>query len=250
MPQVHWKGCHDVEAMAKVVGPRIKKLREARGLSLRDLAVRIDVSKNTVLRLEQGMPVAERLLERICHGLDTIPLNLMVSDEEWNRPFRIHRAKDSSYKIAFRRRKAPLSIENYAAVDSPEERKRLGNLGFVTGFFQLHESSLRDGKMQAAMLEIYGRRDGPGFRHPGEEYVCCLQGRLLMRLGREEVRLEPGDSIMFWSSIRHTYESLVPISAGQPPTIALMVWIESRDQPPMPDDPAFDSGESEEDVRG
>jgi transcriptional regulator with XRE-family HTH domain len=95
MPKLKWTGCEDIDATALVVGPRIRKLRESRGLTLRELANRVDISKNTILRLEQGLPVAEPILNKICNALQTIPPNLMVSEESWSLPYRVHRNEQS-----------------------------------------------------------------------------------------------------------------------------------------------------------
>jgi transcriptional regulator with XRE-family HTH domain len=230
MPKVIWKGCDDMAAAAALAGPRVRQLREARKLSIRDLAARVQVSKNTLLRLEQGEPIAEPLFVRICNALQTVPPNLLQSEADWQLPYRAHRAADASWLIAFRREKAPSVLQDFAPVMGEAERMRLGSLSFVTGFLQSMDCKIRDGKLQAAVLELYGDQERAGFRHSGEEFVYCLQGRLKLTINSETIILEQGDSATFRSGYRHRYESDLPVGPGVEPTRMLMVWIEEEEE--------------------
>lgn len=229
MPKLTWTGCDDIEAAANLAGPRVRKLREARGLTLRQLADRINISKNTLLRLEQGSPIAEPLFLRVCDALQTVPPNLLVPEESWTLPYRVHRQSEAPWRIAFRREKAPAVFKDFAPVEPEAERKRIGNLSFVTGFLQSLDCSIHGGKLQAAVVELYGDQEKAGYRHSGEEFVYCLQGRLRLTISTHVLILEPGDAVTFWSRYRHRYESDLPVQPGTEPTRMLMVWIEEKE---------------------
>ncbi len=222
----------DIELAAQRIGPRLRKLRQSRGLTLRDLAHRVGISKNTLLRLEQGEPIAERIFFRICDALQTVPLNLLGGEEAEEDIYRIHRAQDGDWRIAFRRDKAPSIYQNFQSMPDPAERTRLGSLGFISGFFQLIDSSLPSGNMQAALLDLYGNQDHQSYRHAGEEFVFCMEGRLKLTIGSETIILSQGDACIFKSHINHRYESDLPTSVSGPKTRILMVWIESQDTGP------------------
>ncbi len=230
MPKLKWAGFEDVEIAAAQVGPRIRTLREARKLSIRGLSERAGVSKTTLLRLEQGLPIAEKIFHRICDCLQTLPLNLLVSDEPTVTPYRLQRGGEAPWRIAFRREKAPAHFKDFEVMEGDAERNRVGNLGFVTGFFQAQDCTLSGGRLQSAVVELYGLQEKAGYRHSGEEFVYCLQGRLRLTISEETLILEPGDSVCFWSGHRHRYESDLPVSAGTPPTLMLMVWIEGKEE--------------------
>lgn len=230
MPKLTWSGCSDVDAAARKAGPRVRQLREARKLTIRELADRVGISKNTLLRLEQGFPIAEPLLIRICNALQTIPPNLFVAESDWTLPYRVHRGGDSPWRIAFRRQRAPSRYQDFEAVDPEAERVRMGNLGFVTGFLHTMDCTLRNGKLQAAVVELYGDQERNGYRHSGEEFVYCLQGRLKFTISSHTLILEPGDGVTFWSRYRHRYESALPVAEGVEPTRMLMVWIEEEEE--------------------
>ena len=227
MPVKPWSGIEDTDAAAKIVGPRLRQLREGRGLTIRDVADRLKISKNTVLRIEQGHPISEPILHRICDSLQTILPNLLIpAEEKENQRVKVSRNADAPWRISFRRNRAPKIYKDFdPAPDSPE-RHRIGNLGFVSGFFQTQGSALAGGKLEAAMVELYGPQERPGFRHSGEEFVYCLSGRLRLTVGPEEHILEPGDSATFWSRHRHRYGSALPLPHDEV-TRMLMVWYEA-----------------------
>lgn len=229
MPSIRWPGVDDVEEAARTVGPRIRELRESRSLTIRELAGRCQISPTTLIRLEQGNPIAERPLQKLCDGLQTILPNLLVSTEGWDRPFRVDRASDSPWRIAFRREKAPSHLKDFDSVSEETERNRLGSVGFVTGFLRSLDCKLRRGKFEAAVVELHGNQEKPGYRHSGEEFIYCLQGRLRLTIAKETIILEPGDAVTFLPRFRHRYESDIPSKAGIAPTRILMVWQEGEE---------------------
>ena len=230
MPVLRWNGVEDTEAAARLVGPRLKQLRENRGLTQRQLADRVKVSKNTVLRIEQGQPISEAILEKLCDALQTILPNLLIPETEDRSNIRVHRADREEWRVAFRRKRAPKTITDFKVVDEAKERRRLGGLDFVSGFLLNHQCMLAGGKLQAAEIELYGEQEKAGFRHSGEEFVYCLRGSLKLTVGEESVILQPGDSATFWSGRRHRYESALPSNTPEP-TRMLMVWFEAPEDP-------------------
>jgi transcriptional regulator with XRE-family HTH domain len=230
MPVKPWCGVEDTEAAAKIVGPRLRQLREGRGLTLREVADRVGISKNTVLRIEQGHPIAEPILTRICDNLQTILPNLLIPTEAVeNQRVKVSRHSETPWRISFRRDRAPRIYQDFDLAPELNERHRIGNLGFVSGFFQTQGSALTGGKLEAAIVELYGPQERPGFRHSGEEFVYCISGRLRLTVGPEEHILEPGDSATFWSRYRHRYGSALPLPSDEA-TRMIMVWYEAPEE--------------------
>ncbi len=230
MPVTEWTGVSDTLEAAKIVGARLKKIRENRGLTIRDLAERAQISKNTVLRIEQGLPISEANLTRLCDCLQTILPNLLIPERKDDSKVRVHRYAEDQWRIAFRRKSAPKTIQDFDVVENPEERKRLSGLRYVSGFAINHECLLEGGNIQSALMEVHGDQEIPGFRHSGEEFVYCLQGRLRLTVGKEQFILNPGDGASFWSRYRHRYESEMPADSPTPTRI-LMVWFEATEEP-------------------
>lgn len=228
MPTVTWNGVEDAYGAARMVGPRLRRLREARHLTLRELADRVGVSKNTILRIEHGLPIGEAILHRICDNLQTILPNLLVSEENWNRPFRVHRKENGQHRLCFTRPKAPARYKDFDVIEPSAERTRLGRLGFASGFLHNFDLPLAGGRMHSAIVELYGEQDRPGYRHSGEEFVYCLSGLLRLTVADDTVDLEPGDSAMFWAMNRHRLESALPADHPEV-TRVLMVWTEDEE---------------------
>jgi transcriptional regulator with XRE-family HTH domain len=230
MPVIRWSGVDNAEEAARIIGARLRHLRETRGLSLRELADRIDASKNTILRLEKGFPIAEPIVHRLCDALQTILPNLLVTEEEWSKPVRVHRTEDSKWRIAFRREKSPSMYKDFEVVESASERSRMGKLGFVSGFLNTQECALRGGKLESAIIELHGNQERAGYRHSGEELVHCLSGCLKLTVGSDIYFVKAGETATFFSQIRHRYECGLP--AGSPETTRfLMVWMEGPENP-------------------
>lgn len=231
MPKTEWVGFPEDGITKIAVGQRVRKLRETRGMTIRELAARAGISKTTLLRLEQGMPVTMSVLIKVCDVLDTIPPNLWMPGDPDDRPYRLHRGAKGDWRLAFNRRKRRSTLPNFTVVGDPGERGRLGRLGFVTGFFQSHTCALPKGQLQAGFVELYGLRDEarPRYTHAGEEYVLCLQGHVRMTVDDHEFFLKPGDAVTFWSKRYHTYESMLDPAMGEP-SVILMVWIEGPEE--------------------
>jgi mannose-6-phosphate isomerase-like protein (cupin superfamily) len=141
---------------------------------------------------------------------------------------RVHRDDPASWRIAFRRKRAPKTVQDFDQVPERAERARLGSVGFVSGFVQAHTSSLPSGRLQSAVVEVFGLQESPGFRHSGEEFVYCLSGVLQLVVGDERRTLYPGDSAVFDSKFRHRYESAP--ENPDPSAKLLMVWYEAEEE--------------------
>jgi transcriptional regulator with XRE-family HTH domain len=205
------------------VGQRLRELRHARQISIRELARLANVDKNTVSRIERGEPVSAKVLNSVCAALNTVlpQLTAPLSDDSNVSHFQ---TSSDNWCIVFNTQKSRSGLPDYARVADPGERRRLGGLGFVYGFMQNHECSITNGTLQAAVVEVYGAYRIPA-SHPGEEFLMCLSGKVDVQVGEEHYILGQGDSVTFRSELRHNFAQIETDEAGFAPKI-LMVWIE------------------------
>src|SRR5262245_24427433 len=71
----------------------VKAMRQVQGLTVRTVAEKAQVDKNTVLRLEKGRPVIFRSLERICQSIGSnVERELLRTRQEEHRA--VSRATD------------------------------------------------------------------------------------------------------------------------------------------------------------
>ncbi|GAA1937858.1 XRE family transcriptional regulator [Microbacterium aoyamense] len=153
-------------ASTALVGPRLRAARQDRGLTLEDVAARAGMSVSTLSRLESGKRQAS--LELL------VPLTrlLGIRLDDLVRPD----AVDPRVRRPARRRGgvviAPLTLE-----DSPVSTFKI---------------------TYPAVSEL------PELRvHDGYEWLYVLSGRLRLRLGDQDLELEPGEAAEFDTRTPH-----------------------------------------------
>jgi transcriptional regulator with XRE-family HTH domain len=214
---------HGLHGTFESVGQRLRELRHARHVSIRELARTAGIDKNTVLRLERGEPVSAKVLNSVCVALNTVLPQVIAPVSETSNTSHFQTTADN-WCIVFNTARSKSGLPDYTQVADPLERKRLGGLGFVTGFMQNHECSITNGTLQAAVIEVYGAYARPA-THAGEEFMMCLTGKVDVQIGEDHFILSAGDSITFRSDLHHNFEQVSTDEAGFAPKI-LMVWIE------------------------
>ncbi len=165
-----------------VVGERVKSLREAMGLSLRDLSRTSGVSAPMLSQVERGgtSPTLE-VANRIASGLELSLSQLLRLDEEPH--VAVVRNKDRNVT----RRDG----HGFAELTPPLPGQRHA----VT----VH--TLRPGS-------VTGGPDDPPIHEPGSRETAVVQeGSLVLVLGAERHELSAGDSITFDADLPHHFEN-------------------------------------------
>ncbi|MBT2407127.1 MULTISPECIES: helix-turn-helix domain-containing protein [unclassified Streptomyces] len=158
-------------AVLDEVGPRLRRLRAKRGLTLAALSEATGISKSTLSRLESGQrrPSLELLLPLA--GAYQVPLDDLVGAPEVGDP---------------RVRLTPRALSNGGT------------------FVPL---SRRPGPLQAYKLIIPDRGE-PEFRtHEGYEWLYVLDGRLRIVLAEHDLVLGPGEVAEFDTRLPHWFGS-------------------------------------------
>jgi len=205
------------------VGLRLRDIRIARGSSIREVAKAAGIDKNTVVRIEKGVPASLKVLNRLCVALSTV-LPQVTAPVHPHSDVSVFRASTDEWRIVVNTAASRSGLADYAQVSDPQERQRLGDLGFVTGFMQSHKCSITGGTLQAAVMEVHSPFRRPA-KHPGEEFLICLVGQVRVRVGDEEHILREGDSVTFRSDLDHNFEPFER-DPSAPVAKILMVWIE------------------------
>ena len=157
------------------IGERIRELREQKGLSLRKLAEMAKVSASLISQIETGrVDPSLSTLRKVALTLD-VPLFLLVMEEPWEGT-RLVKKKERR-QVVF-----PNSGLDYEIIHS-DLQKKMG----------IHIGTLKKG----------GETSDEPLVHEGEECLIILDGRMKVQIGEEVIRLEPGDSLYFDSSIPH-----------------------------------------------
>ena len=203
-----------------VVGVRLRGAREAKDLTLRELARRLDLSASALSQIETGKsrPSVKTLYAIVSElglsldqlfagGADGDPSPAGVEREEGAAGIQVQRAGSRS-RLEL---DSGVSWERLTEAHDPA-------VDFLFATYEVGGASSSNEKL---------------VRHNGREYGIVLSGRLEVSVGFETYSLEPGDSICFDSQQPHLLAN-----AGEVPATAIWFVIGRRLTDPRR--PSFD----------
>jgi transcriptional regulator with XRE-family HTH domain len=183
--------------MTAGLGKKLRGARVQRGLSLRELARRLDVSPSLVSQIET---------ERIQPSVRTLYAIVSELDVSLDDIFENGRPRRSVSGDGSRPGAVPVRRANHgtALVQRAAERSAI-DLETGVHWERLTTRNERDVEFLYAVYPP-GGESAPAdalVRHNGREFGLVLSGRLGVTVGFEDYLLEPGDSIFFESTIPH-----------------------------------------------
>ncbi len=195
------EGGAEVESAAPLVGAQLREKRFENGMSLRELARRLDVSPSLVSQIETGkiQPSVRTLYAIVSElGLSLDEIFELVGSGELQSP-REHPAPASVAAVADEPRRS-----GGAFVHRADERRVIE---LETGVRWERMTAWEQPDVEF-MIAVYGvggssSADGKLMRHSGREFGLVLSGTLHVTVGFDDHVLTPGDSISFQSTIPH-----------------------------------------------
>jgi len=184
-----------VQSGEDTLGTRLRVERERRGLSLRELARRLEVSPSLVSQIETGKT------QPSVRTLYAIVTELGVSLDELFAPAGGDGPVKAVPPPAGDEARPPVG---FGRVQRSSERDVI-DLGSGVRWERLTTWNDRDVEFLYAVYEAGGSSspDGSLMRHNGRELGIVLTGELGVKVGFEDTVLGPGDSIAFDSTIPH-----------------------------------------------
>lgn len=177
------------------IGEKLKKSRNEKGMSLRELAAKVELSASFLSQIEQGKtsPSIENL-KKIANTLD-VRVSYLIEDEEEdlkniqftkNNDLKYMESKGSNIKMA------------------------------------LLLASKKEKNMEPIIYEIgiNGESGRDFYSHAGEEFIYVLEGELEIYVLDKKYRLSKGDSLYFKSNLKHRFKNVSK-------TIAKALWVVS-----------------------
>jgi transcriptional regulator with XRE-family HTH domain len=178
------------------LGARLRAERERSGLTLRELARRLEVSPSLVSQIETGKS------QPSVRTLYAIVTELGISLDELFAPADspLDRGRATLHPAG----EGGQRTDRYGRVQRAEDRNVI-DLGSGVRWERLTTWNDRDVEFLYAIYEPGGSSspDGSLMRHNGREFGVVLGGELGVKVGFEDYVLRPGDSIAFDSSIPH-----------------------------------------------
>jgi transcriptional regulator with XRE-family HTH domain len=167
------------EALSVDVGGRLRELRMERGKSLRALARLSGLSTNALSMIERGKTSPSvSTLYKISEALE-VPITAFFRTETPRH--------DIVFRKASERTRVPFQRGIWEGLGGESFRGR------VEPFMLTLESGASSGRF--------------GMIHSGHEFVLCIRGQLEYEVGDQRYVLEPGDSLLFASKIRHRWRN-------------------------------------------
>ena len=206
------------------VGQRLRSERERHGVSLRELARRLEISPSALSQIETG---------RSRPSVGTLYAIVSELDMSLDELFGSQRSMTAPRGVP-----APAGSEETGdtLVQRRDTRKGI-ELESGVRWERLTPTEEPDADFLSVVYEVGGAssREGTHMRHMGREYGLVLSGRLRVTIGfDEEHELGPGDSIAFESSRPHRLEN-----AGAEPVEA--IWFVAGRSHGDPRKPALDT---------
>jgi transcriptional regulator with XRE-family HTH domain len=161
------------------VGIRLRELRQERGLSMRSLARLSGLSTNALSMIERGRTSPSvSTLYKLSEALE-VPITAFF------------RTEHPRHEIVFRK---------------ADERSRVQ---FQRGLWEGLGGESFIGRVEPFKLTLEGgATSGPhGLVHSGHEFVILLVGQLEYEVEGQRFSLEPGDSLLFASRLRHRWRN-------------------------------------------
>jgi transcriptional regulator with XRE-family HTH domain len=209
------------------LGNRIQRVRQRLGLSVRDLADRAGVNKDTVVKLERGQTPSYRTLVRVCDALEISVVQLLRPEAEAGEEAVVSlHLRQSEQRVP--RPLVELDPDSPETVRYREARQRELIAADEKVLLSWLSCRLPGGKLNAWILELRGETDTS--THPGEEFLFCLRGTARLTVAGRIYTLREGDAATFWCAEPHTYApSEEAMAAGDLPVLLLSVWISAYD---------------------
>lgn len=180
------------------IAKKIRSLRQARNLTLHEVAERAEVSKSLLSKVENGRTVPSLpVLVAVIQSLE-VDMSSFFEDIGFGRgthlPY-IHQR-----------------VEDY----QPLERER------AKGFSYRHvlNQSLQDTTLEVVILDLQPGSEREPLTTDGFEYKFVLRGEVEYQIGESTVQLAAGDSLFFDGRVPH-----VPINRGEEVASMLVVYL-------------------------
>ncbi|MBI5953176.1 MAG: helix-turn-helix transcriptional regulator [Chloroflexi bacterium] len=167
------------EAPSVNVATSLRDLREARGISMRALAIKSGLSANALSMIERGKTSPSvSTLYKLADALG-VSITAFFGEE---------------------------SAKKQVIFLKSDERSRMP---FTRGIFEGMGGEYFVGHIKPFIVTLEsGASSGPrNIVHSGHEFVFCLRGRLEYFVDKQFFNLDPGDSLLFESRLKHRWKN-------------------------------------------
>lgn len=163
--------------LGKIIAKNLSDLRNARHLTLGQLSKLSGISKAMLSEIEKGNsnPTINTIW-KIAHGLD-VPYTKLIDDVE----------------------------KEAALIRKPQNPMQIGETEAYRLYCYYKSTPFRNFELFYIELDPHSSHMSIGHTDKAQEYVYVIKGELILRTEGADYTLQEGDSLVFDSSLDHTY---------------------------------------------
>jgi transcriptional regulator with XRE-family HTH domain len=165
----------------EIFGKNVRAERQIWGWSIQRLAAEAGIAPDTVFRIEHGSPCTKATRKKLADALHCDQDRLMMQPTDIRPGFAIHHREEARWKVLTEIPNRKRADDEVDLIQENSERKRLGDLGFVTMFVKMMNCRLQGGRLVAGLLEIYGEGLHSNYVD-GEVFLLVLEGKVRIHL--------------------------------------------------------------------
>lgn len=170
------------ETISRALGRRVRRIRQEKGLTLKQIEAKVHVSATHISEIERGnTSPTVGALEKIAQALEVLPSHLI--DLPAIPELRVQHGEE---------RKSLSTERGMVVLDPLTDRSARSDLSYFVATIKA------DGQVEAA----------PG--HQGEEFCYVLEGLLEVAVDGTSYVLRPGDALHFKAARPHRIRNLSP----------------------------------------
>jgi transcriptional regulator with XRE-family HTH domain len=214
----------DVSQSLEEYGLTMRRNRQILGLSVRDAALRAGVSKNTVLRLEAGLPVTWSTHVKVSKAYGRVPARpeARKAGTEQGAHFSKQPFETRPWIPVRVDKNGVAEIFSDSQAVPQDERNRMGWYGVATHFLSPLRCRRESSRFIPMITEIFARTDLSSDLS-GERFFLGLRGRVRIVVGDESFELGEGEAATIDATKVSGLEPSEPLKPGDPAPLVLQV---------------------------
>jgi transcriptional regulator with XRE-family HTH domain len=189
----------------ETIGARLRRAREAKNLSIRQLEEISGVNRNSIARAEQGRRIVYDALLRMCSALG-VHLGQFIESGHVDNLVTVQRANEQVW-LPRNAEDAPDLIDPKRLALSDQRRSLVDSRGSIN-FVSILDTGLWEERYSASISELFERSRTR--THSGEEFLYVLDGRIMLSVAGQTYDLETGDSAGIAAGEPHNYSPIGP----------------------------------------
>lgn len=207
-------------------GESMRRNRVLLGYSVREAAEKAGVSKNTILRIEAGLPVQKATFVKLARAFGMVP-----TDPATKRPavtegkyYKLQSADEAIWYATTVNKSGEAEASTNDELASQAERNRMGWYGLATHFGRPLRCRRANSHHIPFLVEVFAPTDvtaGPG----GERFMYVLRGAVRVNVGDESFVLSEGGAATYDSTLPNGLEPLEPVLPGKLAPLVLQIVV-------------------------